>query len=70
MKKPFVPNDALAAFNKFKSLYQQIQVSLTKRISLVLKMSDISPVLASLKDTLISMPGVQSANESEAVYIQ
>ena len=70
MKKPFDPTDSLAAFNKFKQLYQQIQQRVHKRLNFTLKMSDVSPVLANLKDTVISMPGVQPSSEDEAVYIQ
>lgn len=70
MKKPFDPNNRLTAFNKFKSLYQLIQQRVHKRMNFSLKMSDVSPVLANLQNTVISMPGVQPSHESEAVYIQ
>jgi serine/threonine-protein kinase SMG1 len=70
MKKPFDPSDSLAAFSKFKQLYQHIQQRVHKRMNFTLKMSDVSPVLANLKDTVISMPGVQPSSDVEAVYIQ
>lgn len=70
MKKPFDSSNTLAAFNKFKSLYQLIQQRVQKRMNYTLKMSDVSPVLANLQNTLISMPGVQPSHENEAVYIQ
>lgn len=70
MKKPFDSTCTLAAFNKFKYLYQLIQQRVHKRMNYTLKMSDISPVLANLKNTMISMPGVEPKGESEAVYIQ
>lgn len=72
MKRPFDANEPLAAFGKFKSLYQLIQQRVHKRMSHTLKMSDISPVLSNMRDTQISMPGLlpSNANESEAVYIQ
>lgn len=70
MKLPFDPSNSLAAFNKFKSLYQVIQHQVHKRINNSLKMCDVSPVLANLRNTSISMPGVQPSHESEAVYIQ
>lgn len=70
MKKPFDSGNALAPFNKFKSLYQFIQQRVNKRMNFQLKMSDVSPVLANLQNTLISMPGVQPTHENEAVYIQ
>lgn len=70
MKKPFDSANTLVAFNKFKSLYQLIQQRVHKRMNYTLKMSDISPVLANLHNTLISMPGVEPKGENEAVYIQ
>jgi serine/threonine-protein kinase SMG1 len=70
MKKPFDADNTLAAFNKFKSLYQLIQQRVNKRMNFQLKMSDVSPVLANLKRTHISMPGVQPSHEGEAVYIE
>lgn len=69
MKKPFDASNTLSAFNKFKSLFQLIQQRVNRRMNYQLKMSDVSPVLANLKKTVISMPGVQPG-ESEPVYIQ
>ena len=70
MRQPFDPNDSLAGCNKFKYLYQLIQQRVHKRMNYTLKMSDVSPVLANLQSTVISMPGVQPSHESEPVYIQ
>lgn len=70
MKKPFDTSNSLAPFNKFKSLYQLIQQRVHKRMNFTLKMSDVSPVLAGLQNTLISMPGVQPSGDNEAVYIR
>lgn len=70
MRKPFDTEIPLNAWQKFKSLYQMIQQRVQKRINFTLKMEDISPVLANLKNTLISMPGVQPTINNEAVYIQ
>lgn len=70
MKKPFDPNDSLGTYNKCKSLHQLIQQRVHKRMNYTLKMSDVSPVLANLRNTVISMPGVQPSHESEAVFIQ
>lgn len=70
MKKPFDPTEPLGAFNKFKSLYQLIQQRVHKRMNQTLKMSDISPILANLTSTNISMPGVFPTNDNESIYIQ
>jgi PI-3-kinase-related kinase SMG-1 len=70
LKKPFEATDPLGAFIKFKSLYQLIQQRVHKRMNHTLKMSDISPVLANLQNTNISMPGVQPSHDNDAVYIQ
>lgn len=70
MQKSFDQNEPLAGFNKFKSLYQHIQQRVQRKINYPMKMSDISPELANLKNTLISMPGVEPSHEHEAVYIQ
>lgn len=73
MKKPFDSNEPLAAFSKFKSLYQLIQQRVNKRMNQTLRMSDISPILANLHGTQISMPGLLPSNNSSdvesAVYI-
>lgn len=73
MKRPFDATEPLAAFSKFKSLYHLIQQRVNKRINQSLKMSDISPILANLQSTQISMPGLlptSSDSDSESVYIQ
>lgn len=70
MKRPFDSTNTLGAFGKFKYLYQLIQQRVQKRMNYTLKMTDISPVLANLQNTMISMPGVEPKGESEAVYIQ
>lgn len=70
MRKPFDQSEPLAGFNKFKSLYQLIQQRVQRKINYTMKMNDISPELANLQNTFISMPGVQPLHEHEAVYIQ
>jgi len=70
LKKSFDPAEPLGVFGKLKTLYQLMQQRVHKRMNHSFKMSDISPVLASLRNTNISMPGVMPSNESEAVYIQ
>lgn len=70
MKKPFDPNEPMAGFGKFKSLYQLIQHRVQRKINYTLKMSDISVELANLQSTAIAMPGIQPSHENGAVFIQ
>lgn len=47
---------------KFKQLYTILQQRSHKRSACTFKMNDISPVLAQMKNTVITMPGVESQN--------
>lgn len=47
-------------WTKFKQLYTVLQQRSQKRSSCTYKMMDISPVLAQLKNTVISMPGIEN----------
>lgn len=49
-------------WNKFKQLYTILQQRSHKRSACTLKMTDISPILAQMKNTVITMPGVESQN--------
>lgn len=69
MKDPFNPAKPLDAWQKFKSLYGTMQARVQKRMSCSIRMSDISPVLVQMKNTMISMPGVEPTS-SGAVYIK
>jgi PI-3-kinase-related kinase SMG-1 len=69
-KKPFNPEAPLDAWSKFKQFYAVMQHRSQKRISYTLKMNDISPVLANLKNTMISMPGNEPGTQSGSVYIK
>lgn len=51
------PNES---WTKFKNFYTLLQQRAQKRSSCSLKMLDISPVLAQMKNTAISMPGVDN----------
>lgn len=51
------PNES---WTKFKNFYTLLQQRAQKRSSCTLKMLDISPVLAQMKNTAISMPGVDN----------
>lgn len=62
LKKPLNLSKPNESWMKLKQLYNLFQQRMQKMSSTVLKMSDISPVLANMKNTAISMPGVH-ANE-------
>lgn len=51
-----------AGWIKFKQLYAVLQQRSHKRSACMFKMNDISPVLAQMKNTVITMPGVESQN--------
>lgn len=69
LKKPFNPERPHDTWQKFKSLYGLLQHKSQRKSSSTLKMMDISPVLAQLKDTVISMPGVETSS-GIPVYIK
>lgn len=56
----FGSNASPEAWTKFKQLYTVLQQRSQKRSSCTYKMTDISPVLAQLKSTVISMPGIEN----------
>lgn len=61
LKQPFnLDQSSLEGFQKLKQLYTILQQRSQKRFSYILKMADISPVLAQMKNTVISMPGVEN----------
>ncbi|XP_031628998.1 serine/threonine-protein kinase Smg1 [Contarinia nasturtii] len=47
-------------WSKFKQLYTVLQQRSQKRSTCQFKMADISPVLAQMKNTVISMPGIEN----------
>lgn len=51
-----------AGWVKFKQLYAVLQQRSHKRSACMFKMNEISPVLAQMKNTVITMPGVESQN--------
>lgn len=59
LKKPFDAEKPHETWKSFKSLFGSLQQKSQRKNSSTLKMVDISPVLAQLKDTMISMPGVE-----------
>lgn len=60
LRNPTNPRKPLEAQYALKALQCKLQARATKRTSYALKMSDVSPGLAVLKDTQIAMPGVKT----------
>lgn len=58
LKNPDCPENPHQSLESLKLLQKKFQQKFHKRASYSLKMQDISPVLHSLKDTLITMPGL------------
>lgn len=67
------------AWTKLKQLYTVFQQRSQKRSACTFKMADISPVLAQLKNTVISMPGIENhhnrssrgnPNQNRWIYIK
>lgn len=59
LQNPKDPRKPQEAWKAVHLLQCQFQRRASKRSSYVLKMSDISPALAALKNTCIAMPGVE-----------
>lgn len=80
LKEPLNLNNASPeGWTKFKQLYTVLQQRAQKRSACTFKMADISPVLAQMKNTVISMPGIEvhqnrnSRNDNEQhrwIYIR
>nr|NVI76416.1 no-on-and-no-off transient C [Cucujiformia] len=61
LKQPDSPDKPQEALQPLKSLQKKLQQKIHKRSSYSLKMQEISPVLASIRDTMIAMPGLTSS---------
>lgn len=70
LKRPFNPEAPLDAWQKFKQFYAEFQHRSQRKMSYTLKMVDISPVLANMKGTSISMPGNDPGTNSGSVFIK
>ncbi|XP_050301026.1 serine/threonine-protein kinase SMG1 [Anthonomus grandis grandis] len=68
LKNPQSPEHPQDSLSPLKQLQKKFQQKFHKRASYSLKMQDISPVLHSVKDTLIAMPGI-ATNEKKTVTI-
>ncbi|XP_041987435.1 serine/threonine-protein kinase SMG1 [Aricia agestis] len=70
IKNPANPEKPQESWAPLKQLQIKLQQKVNKRTSYVLKMSDISPVLAELKDTVITMPGLHTNQRKVSVRIK
>lgn len=60
LRSPADPRKPGEAWSALKGLQLKLQQRVTKRSSYSLHMRDISPTLAEMRDTQISMPGMRS----------
>ncbi|KAI8425897.1 hypothetical protein MSG28_004904 [Choristoneura fumiferana] len=70
LKNPTNPEKPQDSWAPLKQLQIKLQQKVNKRTSYILKMSDISPVLAELKQTVITMPGVHTNQRTVRVTIR
>lgn len=70
LKNPANPEKPQESWAPLKQLQIKLQQKVNKRTSYILKMSDISPVLADLKNTVITMPGVHTNQRTVRVTIK
>lgn len=61
LKNPANPHKPQESWQPFKQLQVTLQQRAQKRTAYTLKMCDISPALAGLKNTVIAMPGITSS---------
>ncbi|XP_077868684.1 serine/threonine-protein kinase SMG1-like [Saccoglossus kowalevskii] len=69
LKNPSHPANPLGSWNKFKQLHHSLQQRASKRATHLLQMDEISPRLAQMKSTVISMPGL-TAQTHQVVTIE
>ncbi|XP_055710609.1 serine/threonine-protein kinase Smg1-like isoform X2 [Phlebotomus papatasi] len=69
LREPMKKVSPLMPWIKFKSLCGVFQQRVQKRSNYMLKMSDISPILAGLRETVISMPGIENSGK-EQIHIR
>lgn len=67
LKRPLSSSQlTLDGWHKLKQLHSLLQQRSQKRSACLLKMADISPVLAQMSDSVISMPGIESHHDRRA----
>ncbi|CAG9089342.1 unnamed protein product [Plutella xylostella] len=70
LKNPANPEKPQESWAPLKQLQVKLQQKVNKRTSYILRMSDISPILAELKNTVITMPGVHTNQRTVRVTIK
>ncbi|XP_063623902.1 serine/threonine-protein kinase SMG1 [Cydia splendana] len=70
LKNPTNPEKPQESWAPLKQLQLKLQQKVNKRTSYILRMSDISPVLAELNNTVITMPGVHTNQRTVRVTIK
>ncbi|XP_075978955.1 serine/threonine-protein kinase Smg1 [Anticarsia gemmatalis] len=70
LKNPANPDKPQDSWAPLKQLQIKLQQKVNRRTSYILKMSDISPVLAELKNTVITMPGVHTNQRAVRITIK
>ncbi|CAH2981536.1 unnamed protein product [Chilo suppressalis] len=70
LKNPGNPEKPQESWAPLKQLQIKLQQKVHKRTSYILKMSDISPVLAEMKNTVITMPGLHTNQRAVRVTIK
>lgn len=70
LKRPLASGDVtLDGWHKLKQLHSLLQQRSQKRSASSLKMADISPVLARMSDSVISMPGIEIHHDTLATRL-
>ncbi|CAB3222044.1 unnamed protein product [Arctia plantaginis] len=70
LKNPANPDKPQESWTPLKQLQIKLQQKVSRRTSYILKMYDISPVLAELKNTVITMPGVHTNQRAVRITIK
>lgn len=70
LKNPTNPEKPQESWAPLKQLQIKLQQKVNKRTSYILKMSDISPILADLNNTVITMPGLHTNQRTVRVTIK
>ncbi|CAH4033017.1 unnamed protein product [Pieris brassicae] len=70
VKNPSNPDKPQESWAPLKQFQFKLQQKVNKRTSYFLKMSDISPVLSELKDTVITMPGLHTNQRTVRITIK
>lgn len=70
MKNPLNPEKPQEPWLLLKQLQTKFQQKAHKRIACSLKMQDISPILSTIRNTVIVMPGLASSAKAKVVTIK